>query len=111
MATEKLELYARLPYVVEVVPDLTTDGEPCYLARHPELPGCLAHGDTPEEALENLDDARRMYLSALIESGAEIPPLQSTATGQPTPYPGVVWIRENLSNADVAAETPGSVYA
>ncbi len=47
--------YIELPYSTVVVPDVTTDGEFCYMAYHPELEGCMPHGDTPEEALHNLD--------------------------------------------------------
>lgn len=46
-----------------VAPDVTTDGEPCYMASHPDLEGCMAHGDTPEEALNNLREATALYLS------------------------------------------------
>ena len=43
----------------------TTDGDYIYLARHPELPGCCAQGDTPEAARSALDEVREMYLAHL----------------------------------------------
>ena len=52
----------RLPYTLEVVSDRTTDGDPIYTARHPELPGCMAQGATPEEAITELNDARELYI-------------------------------------------------
>ena len=36
-----------------------------YLAHIPELPGCAARGDTPEEAHENLATALDNYLESL----------------------------------------------
>ena len=69
-----------LLYSTVVVPDVTTDGELCYMAYHPELEGCMTHGDTPEEALHNLDEAKRLYISALIDEGLEVPPPQGITT-------------------------------
>jgi len=71
--TKKVEDYIDLPYSTYVVPDLTTDNEPCYLAYHLELEGCMSHGDTPEEAMRNLREARELYISSLIEMDIEIP--------------------------------------
>jgi predicted RNase H-like HicB family nuclease len=68
-----IEDYIHLRYAVEVVPDSTTDGMPCYRASHPELPGCMAHGETPDEALANLEDAKRLYIETLLVKGLEVP--------------------------------------
>jgi len=43
----------------------TTGGDYIYLARHPELPGCVAQGDMPEAARSALDEGREMYLAHL----------------------------------------------
>ena len=43
----------------------TTDGDYIYLAHHPELPGCCAQGDTPDEARAALDEVRAAYLAHL----------------------------------------------
>jgi predicted RNase H-like HicB family nuclease len=51
-------------------------GHVFYVAWHPELPGCMSHGDDPEEAKEMLDDARSLYLDALQSAGVEPPPPQ-----------------------------------
>jgi predicted RNase H-like HicB family nuclease len=71
-------IYSALPYAVEVVPDLTTDGEQVYVARHPELPGCMAHGATPDEARVNLREARELFIETMLEDGLE-PPVPSQA--------------------------------
>ncbi len=72
MVADRSELYARA-YSTVVVPDQYSDGGITYQATHPELPGCMAHGDTPEEALTNLEEARKLYIDVLVERGLEVP--------------------------------------
>ncbi|MET9227128.1 toxin-antitoxin system HicB family antitoxin [Lentzea sp. NPDC003310] len=57
-----------LPWTREIVPD---GGG--YFARVQELDGCISEGATAVEALENLDDALRVWLEVAIEQGLEIP--------------------------------------
>ena len=73
-----VDRYLKLLYSTIVLPDVTTDGESCYVAYHPELEGCMSHGDTLEEALHNLGEVRRLYISTLIAEGLEVPPPQET---------------------------------
>jgi predicted RNase H-like HicB family nuclease len=56
-----------------VRPDAFTDGSFCYVAEHPDLPGCVAYGRTLTEAADNLELARAAYLTQLISEGASIP--------------------------------------
>jgi predicted RNase H-like HicB family nuclease len=92
-----IEQYIHLTYAVEVVPDSTTDGMLCYRASHPELPGCMAHGETPEEALENLEDAKRLYVETLVAKNLEIP-LPKSAPGVTASRAGeVIWTILNPS--------------
>ena len=70
---DQVKEYLSLPYSTVVVPDVTTDNEPCYVAYHPELEGCMSHGSTPEEALHNLMEVAELYISALLDKGLEIP--------------------------------------
>lgn len=68
-----LEHYLALPYPVELIRE---DGG--VFAFHPDLDGCAAQGATVEEALANLDEARRLWIEARIEDGLPIEePLQS----------------------------------
>jgi len=64
-----LEEYMKLPYKLEILPDSEEGG---YVARYPELPGCVTVGDTLEEAAENALDAKREWLEAALETGAAI---------------------------------------
>ena len=68
-----LEECVAWPYAVEIVPDEYGDGRRCSVARHPELPGCMAHGATPEEARTELTEARRLYIEDLLEAGLSVP--------------------------------------
>lgn len=38
-----------------------------------DLTGCLTYGDTMEELMENIQDAKRAWLEAAMEMGVEIP--------------------------------------
>ena len=39
----------------------------------PELPGCMAHGPTPNEALANAQEAMALWLDTASEFGDSIP--------------------------------------
>jgi antitoxin HicB len=44
-----------------------------YLATVPDLPGCMSDGQTPEEALKNVQDAIVSWIDAAKEWKQEIP--------------------------------------
>jgi predicted RNase H-like HicB family nuclease len=44
-----------------------------FLAEAPELPGCMAHGNSYEEALRNVRDAMAFWLDVAREQGESIP--------------------------------------
>lgn len=44
-----------------------------FLAEAPELPGCMAHGNSYEEALRNVRDAMAFWLDVAREQGEPIP--------------------------------------
>ena len=64
-----LEYYLSLPYRIEIIPDQYENG---YTASYPELPGCISTGDTVEEALKNIADAKKEWLKAALESNVNI---------------------------------------
>lgn len=69
-----IEDFLALPYTEWVRPDEEEGG---FYAGVEEFPGCLADGETRMEALERLQDAKRAWLDATLESGARVPmPLQ-----------------------------------
>ncbi len=44
-----------------------------WTATIPDLPGCIAAGETPEEALELIQDAKASWISASIMRNLPIP--------------------------------------
>lgn len=70
-------------YFYRVRLDMSTDDAPLYVADHPELPGCMAHGATASEALLNLADARQLYITDLRERSLPIPPPESAVGREP----------------------------
>lgn len=84
-----LEEALAIPYIGVVYADNTGDGSPCFVAEHPDLPGCIAHvvleeGMVPEEAIEAVQEeltrARTAYLKSLLDDGEE-PPMPSSQGG------------------------------
>lgn len=64
-----IEEYLRLPYRLELIPDIDEGG---FVASYPELPGCLTCGETVESAIANANDAKRAWLEAALADGLEI---------------------------------------
>jgi predicted RNase H-like HicB family nuclease len=50
-----------------------SDEDNSFIAEVPELPGCMAHGDTQESALKNVNDAIQLWLDTAQELGKPIP--------------------------------------
>ncbi|MCX6152808.1 MAG: type II toxin-antitoxin system HicB family antitoxin [Candidatus Kapabacteria bacterium] len=49
------------------------DQDSVFIAEVPDLPGCLAHGETDEIALKNIHEAIDLWLETAKEFGDEIP--------------------------------------
>jgi len=50
-----------------------SDEDQSFIAEVPELPGCMAHGSTPDEALKNVQEAIQLWLDTAREFGDPIP--------------------------------------
>ncbi len=50
-----------------------SEEDSAFLAEVPELPGCMADGETHAAALQNLDEAVRLWLDAASRQGHPIP--------------------------------------
>jgi predicted RNase H-like HicB family nuclease len=70
---EKALELSRMGYTIDLLRDKTTDDDYIYLALNPELEGCLAQGETREEALANLEEVRVDYFEHLLEFNLPIP--------------------------------------
>ena len=64
-----LEYYMGLPYSINLTPEEEFDG---FIVSFPDLPGCLTSGKTIEEAVKNIEEAKRCWLEAAIETGYKI---------------------------------------
>ena len=62
----------KLEYTVIVEPLSAEDGGG-FVATVPDLPGCMSDGETPEEALANVQDAIATWMEAATDLGHKIP--------------------------------------
>jgi predicted RNase H-like HicB family nuclease len=60
----------RYPVLIEPLSDEDGGG---FLATVPDLPGCMSDGETPAEAIENVQDAIEEWLDLARKLGREIP--------------------------------------
>jgi predicted RNase H-like HicB family nuclease len=51
-----------------------SDEDESFVADVPELPGCMAHGPSHEEALRNAQEAMALWLETALETGRTVPP-------------------------------------
>ncbi len=64
-----LQDYLNLNYPITLYPE--TEGG--YTVVIQDLPGCISEGDTLEESMQNILDAKKAWLEVALEYGDEIP--------------------------------------
>ncbi len=64
-----LRYYLALKYPFTIIPDQ----EGGYTGKVDDLPGCITQGDTLEEIVEMIEDARRAWIETMYEMGEAIP--------------------------------------
>lgn len=72
MANKDLNHYLSLPYTLVIKPMDDESGR-YYYGTYLELDGCHSHGETVEELLTNLEEAKRGWLEVKLEHGDPIP--------------------------------------
>jgi predicted RNase H-like HicB family nuclease len=72
MMAKDLDYYVSLDYEIKLR-KLTEEEGSGWLAEIPTLPGCMADGETVDEALENLKDAKMSWIETALELGRIIP--------------------------------------
>lgn len=66
------DYYASLPYTI--ILEQWDDGKgPYWVARVAELPHCLTHGDTPEDALKEIEKVKREWIQSNLQRGLTVP--------------------------------------
>lgn len=82
MMAKDLEYYMGLEYDLRIR-KLTEDEGGGWFAEIPLLPGCMADGESVEEAVENLNNAKKSWVETSIELGRAVPePLSDDFSGQ-----------------------------
>jgi len=74
-------------YYTEVRYQPEGNGSPDYIASNPEIPQCIAQGDSVKEALQNLAATRAEIIEYLIENNLPVPepaPMVGSAITVPT---------------------------
>ncbi len=66
---KNLNDYLTMPYRMEIVEDKDEGG---YVVSFPDLPGCIACGETIESAVANGADAKKAWLEAALEDGLKL---------------------------------------
>jgi antitoxin HicB len=64
-----LEYYLNLIYAVTVYPE----PEGGYVAVIKDLPGCMTQGETAEETMANIEEARQLWIETAYDFGDPIP--------------------------------------
>ena len=72
---KQIDYYMNLPYRMEIVPNTEEGG---FMAMFPDLPGCITVGDTIEEIVQNIIDAKRAWIEAALEEKRSIPEPKDT---------------------------------
>ena len=60
-------------YKYEIILYWSNEDSAC-IAEVPELPGCMAHGDSQNNALKNVSEAMQLWIDTAREFGDPIPP-------------------------------------
>lgn len=89
------EQLAARHYFTVVNREKTEDGEYYYVATHPDLPGCVADGETPEETKQELAKARVDFFYFLLEDNLSVP---EPKTHEVTISPQLVEVHTDIVN-------------
>jgi antitoxin HicB len=84
MSKKDLKYYLGLPYTITLKRGIG-DGEEYWVARLVELPYCMTTGATQEEALRDIEDAKKEWIQSNLEDGLPVP--------EPTKYTGQYHLR------------------
>ena len=79
MENKSVEYYLGLPYRTVIYPS----SEGGYAVEIPDLPGCVSQGETLQEALAMVEDAKLCWIADALEKGEEVPePLDESYSGR-----------------------------
>ena len=87
-----------MEYTVKIFPDPEGDGD--YIAEIEELKGCSAFGDTPEEALSEIEIAMKLWIESAKKHGKPIPKPNSQKINEPKKRFNVIFSESLLHDVD-----------
>ena len=64
-----------------------SDEDELYIAEAPELPGCMAHGETYMEAVESIQEAMELWLEVAREFKDRVPEPKGWSLPESDPIP------------------------
>ena len=64
--------YENIEYPIKLYKE-HEENDSYWVAEHPDFPGCMTHGNTKEEAISNLDDAKISWIYTALSRGMSIP--------------------------------------
>ncbi|WP_082343677.1 toxin-antitoxin system HicB family antitoxin [Sulfobacillus thermosulfidooxidans] len=88
MNSQDFEQLIQRPYRIEIYPA----EEGGYVATIPDLPGCITQGETPEETLQRITDAKTAWILIALEQSIDIP-MPSTHSVSSSVYSGKLNVR------------------
>ncbi len=87
-----------MDYTVKIFPDPDGDGD--YIAEVDELKGCSAFGETPEEALKEIETAINLWIETAKKYNKPIPRPTATRAEEPKKRFNVMFPASLLKNVD-----------
>jgi len=87
-----------MEYTVKIFPDPEGDGD--YIAEVEELKGCSAFGESPEEALKEIDTAMELWIETAKKHGKPIPKPKSKKVNEPKKRFNVMFPESLLHDVD-----------
>jgi len=83
--TPEIHALARRPYAVVV----THEADSGWVGRVPDLPGLVVAGDTLDEMMDDLEEAKEVYVASLLLRGHDVP--------DPRPYEAIANLRTGIA--------------
>lgn len=87
-----------MDYTVKIFPDPEGDGD--YIAEVEELKGCSAFGETPEEALQEIETAMELWIESARKHGKPIPKPKNQKVNEPKKRFNVMFPESLLKDVD-----------
>lgn len=97
------KLLAARNYEIEISQDELTDGTQIFIVENPELPGCMAQGETLPDAVKALNEGRIDFIYFLLVDGLNVPTPQGKQTTTGTSMESVkISFTESPFNAETS---------